>query len=118
MISVDMDGVLCEDPTIITGAEYEQFLIEARPKYTHFEINEIITGRKERFREQTEEWLRRHGIKYKKLLMLPDEKTLKDIARWKAEMYKISESELFIESDPRQAEIIKRLTGKHVQEVK
>ena len=60
---VDMDGVLCKDPTDKQnddGAEYLNFLFDtpALIKPT-FKIGSIVTSRLEKYREQTVEWLKK-----------------------------------------------------------
>jgi len=60
-LCVDLDGVLCmndnpEEPYII-------------PNYT---LKAIITSRPESDRKKTEDWLRKYGFKYEKLIMCTD----------------------------------------------
>jgi uncharacterized HAD superfamily protein len=121
---VDLDGVLCFDPTVDQnddGPLYGDFLREAlainAPNYS---IHSIVTSRLERYRPQTEDWLRRHNIGFKHLHMLdlPNAKERRKLgihARFKADIYKQKKDcILFIESEIQQAQEINALTGKSV----
>jgi len=120
---VDMDGVLCKDPTEKQnddGSEYSNFLFNtpALIKPT-FKIGSIVTSRLEKYREQTVEWLKKNQIKYDNLYMLDsDAKTRREKmlhAPFKAKIYKkIISSELFIESDFYQSIEISKMSGKQV----
>lgn len=117
----DMDGVLCIDPTEEEnddGENYINFIKNARPLYQpNHEIGYIVTSRLEKYRKETEEWLEKHSVKYKKLYMLnataEERRQLRLHSKYKAKIYKqIKESRLFIESDPDQAREIAEMTGK------
>lgn len=79
-VGFDMDGVLCEDCPIGSDdneLKYEEFLNNAKPLYIPaYEIDAIITSRLEKYRPQTEAWLKKHGVKYKVMFMwnIPDKK--------------------------------------------
>src|SRR5690606_2964598 len=102
----DMDGVLCCDPLKEEnddGERYLRFIQSAIPLYVPaYEIGYIVTSRLERFRRETEEWLARHGIAYKQLLML-DLPSRKERVRlgaaipFKAEAYRSTGADLFVE---------------------
>ena len=120
---VDLDGVLCRDPTDEEnddGERYRAFLRDAEVKFVpHYEINSIVSCRLEKYRPETEIWLKRHGIKYKNLFLLnvPDAKTrqlLGAYSQYKADIYKALDTQLFIESDPLQASVINNLSKKPV----
>lgn len=78
---IDLDGILCKDPTNDEnddGQNYRHFLINVEPLLRpSVEIGWIVTRRLEKYRKLTEEWLRKHSIKYKNLVMmnLPDKAT-------------------------------------------
>jgi len=121
----DMDGVLCEDWT--GGSEsnnlaaYERFLKTAKPRrIPSYPLLGIVTNRMECYRQQTEEWLDRHGIQYRDLVMSPyptfqARDSSGDAASRKAAVYEeCSDARLFIESCGKQAREIKRLTGRPV----
>jgi len=119
---VDIDGVLCVDPTYEQnddGEKYIDFCLNAKPLYIpSYEIHSLVTSRLEKYRLQTEEWLRKHNVKYKNLYMLdlPDAQSRRNLnihGNFKAEIYsKLKDTMLFIESEPHQAKQIAELTNK------
>ena len=121
---VDMDGVLCVDPTHQEnddGANYKQFLeTAALLNAPRFRIDSIVTSRLEKYRAQTEAWLSANGIKYNHLFMLDlpsaEERLRLGIhAKFKADVYKNRRKcLLFIESELSQAREIRALSGKSV----
>jgi len=120
---VDIDGVLCRDPTKREnddGENYRRFLTNVKPLIVRTKtIGWLVTCRLEKYRKLTEEWLRKHNITYEYLIMmdLPDKKTrvaLGSHGSFKAQAYKSIDAKLFIESSCRQAQEIVRLAGKPV----
>jgi uncharacterized HAD superfamily protein/hypoxanthine phosphoribosyltransferase len=121
---VDIDGVLCEDPTAEEnddGEKYKHFLHNALPKYLPpCNVDVLVTSRLEKYRLQTEFWLRKHGVKYNNLEMLdlPDKETRVKLgahAIFKSKIYhKYDRTALFIESSKSQSESIHNDTGKNV----
>ena len=120
----DIDGVLCVDPTPEQnddGEKYIDFLLNAKPLYIpSYEINSLVTSRLEKYRPQTEEWLRKHNVKYKNLYMLDlesaeERRRLGCHATFKAKIYSEKEEcNYFIESEREQAKKIAEITGKQV----
>ncbi len=119
----DIDGVLCQDPTKEQnddGPEYISFLLNAAPLYIPgSKIGTLVTSRLEKYRSETETWLKTNGVKYDKLVMLdlPDMKARQKAnchASHKANEYKNNKYNLFVESDLRQAIEINKLTKKPV----
>ena len=119
----DMDGVLCLDPTDEQnddGNFYREFILNAKPLYAPTdEIGAIVTSRLEKFRPETEQWLKKHGIRYRALHMLnlpskQDRIRLKAAPSFKAGVFKNSNADLFIESENNQAVKIAELSGKFV----
>lgn len=121
---VDLDGVLCVDPTDEEnddGTNYMAFIRGAEllncPKYR---INSIVTSRLEKYRGATEEWLRTHNIAYEHLFMLElpsaeERRRLRIHAKFKARVFKErNDCLLFIESELGQAKEIRALSGKCV----
>ena len=121
---VDIDGVLCQDPTHDEnddGTRYLRFLESttplARPTYR---IGHLVTSRLEKYREPTVRWLKGHGIQFDHLHMLDlpsaaERRRLGCHAQFKADVYRsLDMASLFIESDPSQALEIARLSGKPV----
>ena len=72
-LAVDLDGVLCANCPVGTDEDelaYLEWLPSARPYLIPaFEIDDIVTCRLEKYRKETEEWLRKHDVRYKKLHM-------------------------------------------------
>jgi hypothetical protein len=108
----DMDGILCHDCSHEAdddGEKYLSFLENVAPlyPYTGGICGAIITARIEKYRSQTEAWLAKHRIRYKRLIMGPwsskKERSGKDIGEWKGLEAKKLGMQLFIESDGRQA---------------
>jgi uncharacterized HAD superfamily protein/adenine/guanine phosphoribosyltransferase-like PRPP-binding protein len=117
---VDIDGVLCCDPTAEEnddGPRYLGFLDGARPLMLPSQpIGTLVTARLEKYRRPTEAWLARNGVRYQKLEMLDlpsaEMRLRRGIhGRFKAEVYRRSGRELFIESDPAQAAEIAARSG-------
>ncbi|SDL95080.1 phosphoribosyltransferase [Paracoccus chinensis] len=120
---VDIDGVLCLDPTEQQnddGEAYQQFLREALPLHgSSRRIGWLVTSRLEKYRHLTEAWLQAQGIEYGQLVMLDlpsaaERRRLGAHGSFKAEFYRKSDATLFIESEHEQAETIARLSGKPV----
>lgn len=92
-LAVDLDGVLCANApsgTDVDEKAYLEWLANAMPYLIPtFEIDAIITCRLEKYRVQTEEWLEKHGVRYRELLMwdLPS----KDERRGRFARHKINE---------------------------
>ena len=119
----DIDGVLCADPLPEQnddGERYRDFLLTARPLFIPgCQIGTIVTSRLEKYRSETEKWLRDNNVRYKELVMLdlPDMESRQranNHASFKAGVYMKNAFVLFVESDFSQAREINRLTGKPV----
>lgn len=120
---VDIDGVLCTDPTADEnddGSRYRRFLREASPRVLpRHEIGWLVTSRLEKYRAQTEDWLGRHGVRYRELVMMdyPDQASrqrARAYTRFKAEAYVGADAELFIESAPHTATELAETTQRPV----
>ena len=120
---VDIDGVLCLDPTEEQnddGEAYRRFLSEAVPLHaTSRRIGWLVTSRLEKYRPETEAWLKAQGIAYGQLVMLDlpskaERQRLGAHGSFKAEFYRNSDARLFIESEHGQARTIAQLSGKPV----
>ncbi len=122
-MGLDIDGVLCADPTPEQnddGPRYRRFVREApvlvAPSHP---IGGLVTNRLTAYRPETEAWLAEHGIRYGRLEMLdlPDAAARRaqgDYGAFKADVYRRSDWVLFVESEPRQAVAIARGAGKPV----
>jgi len=120
----DFDGVLCRDPDKSEnddGPRYLQFLREAEPLFLpNRPIGHIVTGRLEKYRGETEAWLRRQGVEFEALHMTPFHSKAERMSAmkfaggrggWKAGVIKQLGVEMFIESCPKQSGIIAREAG-------
>ena len=119
---VDIDGILCVDPTEEEnddGRAYQDFLMNARPLIIpSYPIGHLVTSRLEKYRKETENWLKHQGVVYDQIHMLdlPDADTRRRLgchASLKADVYRrIRNAKLFIESEPQQAMEIANIAGK------
>ena len=77
----------------------------------NFTIDAIITSRLEKYREQTEEWLKKNKVKYRELIMLNDStrNSQKSVSH-KVTVIKKTKPSWFFESDFSEAKEIKRRT--------
>jgi uncharacterized HAD superfamily protein len=120
----DFDGVLCRDNTKAEnddGPRYVTFLRDVEPLFIpQRPIGHIVTGRLEKYRGETEEWLARHGIQFEALHMTPFHSKAERMSAmkfaggrggWKARIVKDLGVEFFIESCPKQGAIIAREVG-------
>lgn len=120
---VDIDGVLCRDPTDAEnddGEAYLKFLstvpLRVRPRHR---IKHLVTSRLERYRGETEAWLRKNDVPYENLWMAPyrtaaERRAAKAYGTLKAEIYRKTGALLFIESDPRIAREIAEIAKRPV----
>lgn len=121
-LAFDFDGVLCADVPAECdddGEKYINYLANApllmRPTFQPIEL--IITFRLEKYRQITEAWLAKWGIRCNKLIMHPAEKIqdrVFDAAGFKGTHLKESSCFGMLESDKRQAKAIARASGKPV----
>ncbi|MCR5836757.1 MAG: phosphoribosyltransferase [Lachnospiraceae bacterium] len=120
---MDIDGVLCEDPKWFEnddGEKYKAFLKNTRPKLVPTKkVGVLVSCRLEKYREDTERWLKEYNILYDKLVLMngitaKERALIGGHANFKAEVYKKSGAILFIESDNNQAIEICQITGKPV----
>ena len=109
---MDIDGVLCVDPTKEEnddGQKYLHFLRTAQPKWIPtVKIGHLVTSRLEKYRSQTEAWLAAYNVNYGQLHMLDckdarERRRLNLHARHKARVAKAVDAKMFIESSYRQA---------------
>lgn len=119
----DIDGVLCTDPLPEQnddGEKYIDFILNAPPLFIPgSKIGTIVTSRLEKYRKETETWLRANNIKYNDLVMLdlPDmqaRQKANNHGLHKAKEYMSKPYVLFVESEYNQAIEINRLSKKPV----
>ena len=120
---LDMDGVLCRDPTGSEnddGPRYLNFLENASPYLIpSAKVGWIVTSRLEKYRDETEAWLAKYGVQYGELIMLdhPTAETRRQMrihSVYKADVYRSIHSSLFIESSIKQSVEIATLAQKQV----
>jgi hypothetical protein len=116
-VASDLDGVICEDcpPEMDDdGDVYLQFVRNAIPKFIpSFELAAVITSRREKYREETELWLKKNGIRYRNLFMFPnaEERVLKKCVSLKVEGAKKAGAGWIWESDGPTAKSIYKMSG-------
>ena len=117
----DLDGVFCVNPPDDHNIKlYEDYIKDAKPLVTpETQLGAICTYRLEKYRDITQAWLDKRGIKTANLIMFPADTIEKrnKIAPYvyKAQVYKqCNWAELFIESNPFEAVNIYKLSNKPV----
>jgi uncharacterized HAD superfamily protein/hypoxanthine phosphoribosyltransferase len=119
----DIDGVLCVDPTEEQnddGEKYIDFILNAPPLFIPgVKIGVIVSSRLEKYRKETEAWLKANNVKYDELVLLnlPDKEARMKAnchAEHKAKHYMAKPYVLFVESSLYQAIEINRITKKPV----
>ena len=120
----DIDGVICADPAFSDAQNqewYENWLPNAEPLHLFTaKVGFLVTNRLERYRAETEAWLKKHNIRYGQLFMSqhPNAKARRaagDHAGQKAKVYEqFPKARMFIESNPKQAARIYAITGRPV----
>lgn len=120
---MDIDGVLCLDPTNEENDDGERYLAFLRDAPALMlptaPVGWLVTSRLEKYRAQTEEWLARHKVQYGELRMMqhPDmaaRRAARDYARFKSDIYVETGAWLFVESSAPLALQIAALSGRSV----
>lgn len=116
----DLDGAICTDPTIFDddSENYRnEILYGVKPLFKPLvKVKAIITNRIERWRPETEAWLKRNNVEFDELLMQPYE-TASERRRFskpyifKSEQLRNSDYSFFVESDLKQAHRIQESTS-------
>lgn len=124
---LDFDGIfspnvpvdICEDEP-----RYIEFIKNVEPfphRIPKTHCKGVVTGRLEKYRDITEEWLERHGINYGFLKMFPTEKEqqrnrnhAEEVSTFKAKIFSESDAKFFIESEVVEAVKIRQKSGKLV----
>lgn len=124
--ALDFDGILCRDCTPEEDQNeelYREFLRTASPKFLprREPVSLVVTARQEKYRAETLDWLNRHGIQVKRLVMHPDgERTIDSVVKLKGDTFKEFMKtpasagfgrHVFVESDDRQAQKIAQISG-------
>lgn len=120
---IDIDGVLCKDPNVSEnddGKNYKKFLKSTIPLMIPSKpVGWLVTGRLEKYRKLTEQWLNKYKISYRELIMMDFPSKLIQSehishAAFKAHIYQSTGAELFIESSTIQSIEIAFLSQKNV----
>lgn len=120
MCGLDFHGVISEDPRPDQdddGPKFLEFCHNAKPLYLPRKepVKAIVTWTLEKYRPQMEDWLRRHRVRWHRLIMAPwttkAERAKQSVAGWKAHEIRASGVEFYVESDPRIAKEIAGLIG-------
>lgn len=119
---VDIDGVLCDAPSSKISREdgelYQRFIANAAPRFLpKFPAKALVTCRLERDRGATESWLAKHGVRYKRLIMMDhknaaERRAAQRYVPYKADAYKKMKAEIFIDDNPKIAAGIAKACGK------
>lgn len=112
-VAMDLDGVICEEcprGIDVNETKYLNWLRDAKPYLIpNYEVDYIISNRLERYRQETEEWLRRNGVLYRKLILwnLESKKErLGKFATHKIDVLTSVKPDFFFESEDSQAKAI------------
>lgn len=123
----DFDGIfspnipvdICEDEQ-----KYIEFIKNVKPfphRIPRTHCKGIATGRLEKYRDITEEWLDRYGISYGFLKMFPTERETErnrnhaeEVSTFKAKIFSESDAKFFVESEISEAIKIRQKSGKLV----
>jgi adenine/guanine phosphoribosyltransferase-like PRPP-binding protein len=123
----DLDGVFCPNvpyDKCRNEEQYINYIKNVKPLYHRIPnkpCHGIVTARLDKYRDITEEWLERHGVKYRSLKMYPTEKEkirdknhTHEAASFKAKHFMSSSAHIFVESELPEARIIRERSGKLV----
>ncbi|MCT4578123.1 phosphoribosyltransferase [Donghicola sp.] len=115
---VDIDGVLCCNPEAHEdddGKAYRKFLQTAEKLHaTSGEIAWLVTSRHEKYRAETEAWMRDNGVRYGKLIMTQTDEEKANSPAFKARIYVETGADLFIESEAYDAAEIQKISQRPV----
>jgi len=125
----DLDGVFSPNVPIsecLDDDKYEKYISNVEPFYhrlpkTKYKLKAIVTGRADRFRKITEEWLGKYNIEYENLIMFPSEREqernrdhIQEVGKYKAEIYRKFNVAYFMESEKSEGLVIRELSKKRV----
>jgi uncharacterized HAD superfamily protein len=119
-LACDMDGVICQDcpeglVDQMAPKAYEEWIANAPPQLIpHYTIDHIITCRNSKRRMLTEDWLARHKVRYRNLIMWDEDDPVKRQglhAEFKSHWIKKMQCEYVFESNQDQSLEIHKITG-------
>lgn len=120
---MDIDGLLCPDPSKDVnddGRRYRNFILSAPLIYRPTcRVHTLVTSRLEKYREETETWLRANQVEYGELIMLDlpsaaDRRSRRAHAPHKAAVYLETDNLVFLESSSQEGRLIHALTNRPV----
>lgn len=120
---IDIDGVICRDPILEENDDGEKYLNFIKTAEALFlptgKIYALVSNRLEKYRTETEQWLKNHNVEYENLILLnlknKEERLKIDCGiEHKGKYYKNCEAEFFIESSYNQSLTIAQTSGKPV----
>ena len=124
---LDFDGIFSPNvpyEICIDEERYVEYIKNVKPfphRIPKTHCKGIVTARLEKYRSITEDWLRRHGIKYGFLQMYPtedeakrDKNHVEESSTFKAKIFSQSDAKFFIESEIAEAVRIRKKSGKFV----
>jgi uncharacterized HAD superfamily protein len=114
---VDIDGVICEDPPFLENDQKQMrnYYLNAPTLYLpRYKAKALITSRLHKNRDVTEQYMKKHRVKYDHLIMSPyntpsERRKANKNGENKAKAALKLGCKWFIESDPTQAKIIKQV---------
>ena len=124
----DLDGVFSPNvpfSELDCDDKYEKYISNVEPFYNRLpkahKLRGIVTGRLDKFRKQTEDWLAKYNIQYDELIMFPTEKRkerdanhVEEVGKYKADAYKRSDAIFFMESEKAEGKVIRKYCHKRV----
>ena len=121
-LCVDMDGVLCKEcPSEFDddGEKYRQWLRSVKPHLIPaYRIEAVITSRLEKYRTETEAWLKANDVNYGQLIMLDlpskELRTFEAIVKHKSDAINKIKPFWYWESSANEAKEIRLLVKCHI----
>ena len=125
----DLDGVFSPNVPIsecLDDDRYEEYISNVDPIFhrlprAKYKLKAIVTGRTDRFRKITEQWLEKHNIEYQDLIMFPSEREkernrdhVQEVGKYKADHHRKSNARYFMESEKSEGVVIRKLAKKRV----
>ena len=124
----DLDGVFSPNvpfSELDCDDKYEKYISNVEPFYHRLpkahKLRGIVTGRLDKFRKQTEDWLAKYNIKYDELIMFPTERRkqrdanhVEEVGKYKADVHKRSNAIFFMESEKAEGKVIRKHSHKRV----
>lgn len=118
IIASDLDGVLCPEPPPgidLDPQNYNNWIRNVNPyMIPNFELEAVVTNRLSDYRDETEIWLKKNGVKYKHLMMWEENnlgpKKQSDISRHKVSALLKVKPDIYWESQFKEGEKINQQT--------